>query len=228
MLVVDKNFEFSRREQAEWLEHGIATIRVDSMQEAIEKLNKEEFFIVAINADNIKYLPLLRVMRDITPMLIFVISSNITAKEYKEALDNGADVYCPFFESAKENVQMGMAMINRHSERNAQPRKPVKIIAYQELLVYPKFNKVYCHDEEIDLTKIEYDIYHYLISNPNQPLSVRQIYRKVWGRDSDEASHQTLWQHISRIRKKFQTINHTGCIENRRGMGYCFTTAAKN
>ena len=64
MLVVDKDIEVSMREQAEWLKHGIPAVRVNTMQEAIEKLTKEPFLFTAINADNIHYLPLLKVMRD--------------------------------------------------------------------------------------------------------------------------------------------------------------------
>lgn len=50
MLVVDKNIEVSLREQAEWKKHGIDTVQVNTMQEAIEKLTKESFLFTAINA----------------------------------------------------------------------------------------------------------------------------------------------------------------------------------
>lgn len=228
MLAVDSNIEVSQREQAAWMEQGIATIRVDSMQEAIEKLNKEYFLIVAINADNINYLPLLRVMRDVTHLLIFLITSNYTATEHKEALDNGADVFGTFLGSSEENVQTALAMINRHSERSTMPKKPVRMMAYRGLLFYPKYRKVFYRDAEIDLTKTEYDIFNLLISNPNQPLPPNVIYRKVWGKEYEQTAQQDLWQHISRLRKKFKDANHEGCIENRRGMGYCFSTRAKN
>lgn len=167
-LTVDSNIAVSQREQAAWMEQGIATVRVDSMQEAIEKLDKENFLFVAINADTINYLPLLRVMRDVTPILIYVITSNFTAKEHKEALDNGADAYVAFQGSAEENVQTAMALISRHSERIAMPKKPVKLITYRGLLFYPKYSKVFYRDAKIDLTKTEYDIFNLLTSNPNQ------------------------------------------------------------
>lgn len=224
MLAVDSNIEVSRREQIAWLEQGIATVRVDTMQEAIEKLNKEEFFIVAINADNIKYLPLLRVMRDVTHLLVFIVTSNFTSKDQAEALHSGADVFVPFLGSSEENVLSALATIHRFSERSTMPKKPAGLMTYKGLLFYPKFHQVFFRDEEIKLTSIEFDLFHYLISNPDQPLTFRQIFRKVWGKEYDEASHQILWQHMYRLRQKFKAANHEGCIESRRGMGYCFST----
>lgn len=186
MLAVDKDIEVSKMEQTEWLKHGIVTVRVDSMQEAIERLNTGDFFFVAINADSINYLPLLRVVRDVTHIIVFVITSNYTAKGHNEALDNGTDAYVAFLGSSEENVQMAMALVNRHSERNAMPKKPVRMITYRGLLFYPKYRKVFYRDAEIDLTKTEYDTFNLLITNPNQPIPPSMIYRKVWGKEYEK------------------------------------------
>jgi len=93
MLEVDKDIEVSKREQTEWLKHGISTVRVDTMQEAIEKLTKEPFLFTATNAGNVNYLPLLKTMRDTAPTFIFIIDTNYTTEKEVEALHNGADVY---------------------------------------------------------------------------------------------------------------------------------------
>lgn len=228
MLAVDSNIEVSEREQAAWKDQGVTTVRVSSMQEAIEKLSKEKFFIVVINADSINFLPLLRVMRDITHLLIYIITTNYSTKEHKEVLDNGADAYVAFSGNAAENVQMAMALVNRHIERDMMPKKLTSMITYQGLFFYPKWRKVFFRDVEIDLTKTEYDIFNLLITHPNQPLPPSTIYRKVWGKEYEEAAQQDLWQHISRLRKKFKAANHDGCIVSRRGMGYCFSTRPKD
>lgn len=48
---------------------------------AVEKLTKESFYLVAINGDNVNYLPLLKIMSDISPVHIFVILSDFTVEK---------------------------------------------------------------------------------------------------------------------------------------------------
>jgi len=63
------------------------------MPEALKLLTKIDFLLVVIVAGNIEYLPHLKLMRDMKPMPILVVSSKYNASEKSEAIQLGADEY---------------------------------------------------------------------------------------------------------------------------------------
>lgn len=227
MLVVDKNIEVSRVEQAEWLKHGIPTVRVDTMQEAIERLTKESFLFTVINADNVNYLPLLKVMRETALTLIFIIATECTVEKTIEAIRNGADVFTEFNADVEQNVQLALAQLLRCAERDVAPKNPHGMMIYENFLVLSDSRRVYYHDERITLTKKEYDLLHYFIANHDISLSYRKIYRRVWGGDITETSRKTLLNTVDKLKRKIAEMNSDhNYFLNEREHGYIFSAKA--
>lgn len=77
---------------------------VRSMPEALKLLTKMDFLLVIIINDGIEYLPYLKLMRDMKPMPILVLSSKYTAFEKLEAIQLGADEYLPYPSTVEEAV----------------------------------------------------------------------------------------------------------------------------
>lgn len=223
ILAVDKNIEISQNIQAEWQKRRIDTVRVDTMQEAIEKLIKESFLFVGINADNISCLPMLSIMAGMTPTPILINTSNFTVRDQTEALRNGADGYAPFHENINESIDSALALLQRLSERSKQPyKKPSEPVIYENIIISLPYRQAFYNDKEIKLTKTEFDLLHYFISNHGKVLSYRQIYRKVWGNEYQDLSHKNLWNHVFNVRKKL--LKAAGCeyIETEINVGYRF------
>lgn len=227
MLVVDKNIDTSLREQAEWLNHGISTVRVDTMREAIEKLTKEPFLLSAINADNVSYLPLLKTMRITAPTFICIIASNYTTEREVEALHNGADVFTQFNGNVKLNVQLALAQLLRCKERDTPPKVPPGMTVYENFLVLSNARRIFYNDEKIKLTKKEYELLYYFITNHDLSLSYQKIYRKIWSREIDEASRKLLLNFIDKLRKKItKASGGRNYFINEREQGYTFSANA--
>jgi len=221
MLAVDGDVEVSLREQAVWQQYGIYTIRTNSMQEAIKELSRGHFLFTAINADNINYLPMLKIMREAAPTPIFIITSHFTIEKQVEAFLNGADVYAPFQEDVEEHILLALAVFQRYHERDRQAnRPPIVIMTYEKLFVFPAFRQVFCNDIEIHLTKMEFNILVYLMDNRGYVLSYTQIYREIWGLGYDDSAHNILWSHMLNLRKKIALAAGNGYIENVRDVGY--------
>ena len=85
--------------------NDICSIRLDTMSGALIKLGRDDFLLIAINADNINYLPVLHVMRKVTSTPIYIITTDFHVADQVVSLKNGADVYAPFHGSTKENVE---------------------------------------------------------------------------------------------------------------------------
>lgn len=93
-------------------------------------------------------------------------------------------------------------------------------IEIQGIIIYLDKHKVYRNNNEIILTRLEYDLLLELVKNQNIVLYRDTLYRKVWG-DDLVGETRTLDLHIQRLRKKLnwadviKTIYRTGyCLEN--------------
>lgn len=221
MLVIDKDIEFSLRQQAAWLNHGIPTVRVDTMQEAIEKLTKGSFYLVAINGDNVNYIPLLKIMCDMSPVHIFVLLSDFTIEKQNEAYINGATGCAKFQDDPEANVQSALAYLQSINARS-RPKRVPKIVACGNLSIIHDHHQVFCNDAEVPFTKLEYRLLYYLLINRNMKLSYRQISRRVWRKEL--VSQNTIYQVIFRLRAALdKAAFNGGYIDSVSGMGYRFS-----
>lgn len=224
MLTVDKNLEFFLKEQTEWDKQGITAVRVDSMQEAIQKLSKETFFFTLINADNVNCLPLLKVISSATSSPIFIVTSHFTLYSQIEAFQNGADAYAPFQRSTDENVKLALALWQRYSERSKQIKNKVSFISYKNLFVTDTFRQAFYDDKEIELTAMEFDLLHLLIENRGHVLNHEQIYKHVYGDENTVDTANAVWCLTGRLRQKLSSVEPDigNYIQTVRHVGYKF------
>ena len=85
--------------------------------------------------------------------------------------------------------------------------------------------KVFRDQQEILLTKTEYDIFLYLLQNPNRVLTYTQIYEKIWMEPDYGEARKLVSHHVQAIRRKLNlgedSSIHLRCI---RDVGYSLET----
>lgn len=89
-------------------------------------------------------------------------------------------------------------------------------ILEDEKRVYLKNNDKF---EELELTKVEYDILYSFLLRPNVVLSRERIMDLVWGQDCN-VTDRTVDTHVSKLRKKLKSYEDS--VETVRGFGYRF------
>jgi len=219
-LAIEKDITVHDKEKALWHKCGVSNIRVDSMTAGIEKAINNQFLFIVINADNINYMPELESLRAITNDPIFIATSTFTIEEQVKALHNGADFYWNF-SGSENNMKTILAVIHRINERAKQLKTPVQLITHRNILVLPSYRQVFVNDKEVELTKIEFDILYYIMSNNGHVLSYEQIFYDVWGYECDELTDEVVKSAIKRLRKKIDgEEKHNSLIQNVRGVGY--------
>jgi two-component system alkaline phosphatase synthesis response regulator PhoP len=221
LLAVDNDNDVFERENAVWVKRGFEVDRAHNMAEGIQKLMTNEYLFVAINGDVIAFMPMLRAMRNVTTVPIFVLTRKYTIQERIEAITNGADVYAEWADLTEQNVEVAMAFLTRHGERAHTPITPPRVIAHGELLIMPDERRVFVHDTEVIFTKTEFDILHYLRVNRGAVRTYSQIFREVWGEEYEDESYRVLHTHIKRMKQKL-TDAGGDYIENVRNIGYRF------
>ena len=99
-----------------------------------------------------------------------------------------------------------------------QTQVPEQLI-YKGLSVNIPKKKVTINNEEISLTKKEFEILLLLLQNQGRVFSREDILAKVW-HDEVYVLDRTIDVNITRLRKKIG--EYGACIVTRLGYGYCF------
>lgn len=82
---------------------------------------------------------------------------------------------------------------------------------------------VLVHGEEIDLTVIEFDAFHLLISNRRRVITFEMISDRVWGYDYEPTTPKAIHNLMSRIKQKLKIApDIPDYISSVRGVGYKF------
>ena len=81
--------------------------------------------------------------------------------------------------------------------------------------------KIFRDQQEIPLTKTEYEIFLYLLQNPNRVLTYTQIYERIWKEPDYGEARKLVSHHVQSIRRKMNLEKDSGiylrCI---REVGY--------
>jgi DNA-binding response OmpR family regulator len=81
-------------------------------------------------------------------------------------------------------------------------------------------------DQQINLTRKEYELLLYFVSNKNKVVTKESIVEHLWGDDIDLAdSYDFIYSHIKNLRKKLTQAGCPDYIKAVYGMGYKFTIA---
>jgi len=163
---------------------------------------------------------ILRKRRDTATLPIIFCTARDTEADKIEGLDIGADGYIAKPFSVAE-VMARVRSVLRRSQH--QPKIATEdsdnIIRFEDLEINQLKKRCTISDEEISLTRKEFDILVLLLSNRGSILSREQIMKRVWS-DEVVVLDRTIDVNITRMRKKLGKYgNH---IITRTGYGYGF------
>jgi DNA-binding response OmpR family regulator len=97
------------------------------------------------------------------------------------------------------------------------------IISFDQLQLNLQDKTAIVEGKVIDLTRKEYDLLLYFISNKNKVISKNAIAEHLWGDDMDMAdSFDFIYSHIKNLRKKLVQSGSPDYIKSVYGMGYKF------
>ena len=225
-ISVEKNIDGFKFYEKLWKKRGISGIMATSMSECIRKAvsinnsNADELYFIDIVADDIKYLPQLTVLDDEVDCPILIATSKYDEDEHDEAIRRGADYYGTYRDDPKKNISMVMNVINGYN-RIKRSKGASTVLANDTVLLSSSRRVVFVNDEEVELTKIEFDLLHHFMDNRGQALSYEDIYVHVWEDKYNDTFKMAIKTAIKKLRKKITNDeNENSLIENIRGHGY--------
>ncbi len=149
---------------------------------------------------------------------VIIISAKNSLDDKISGLDIGADDYLtkPFHLS---ELNARLRSLNRRKSF-----KGSKEIQFQEINIVPESGVAYINQKAIELTKKEYDLLLFFITNKNRVLTKEAIAEHLWGDHVDASdSFDFIYTHIKNLRKKLIEYGCKDYIKTAYGMGYKFT-----
>jgi len=191
-LSIEKNVESFESYRAMWNERGADGIIVGSMTEGIakaveiEKSKTDELYFIDIIADEIDFLPQLKILSEETNAPILVATYHFSEEQHLEVLNNGADFYAQLSKEPKRNIDGVLAVIHSINQRARKRKAPNRILAHGDILILADRHKAFVKDRELSLTGTEMRIFQYLMANRGNVLEHGQICRKIYDGEYDE------------------------------------------
>lgn len=149
---------------------------------------------------------------------IIIISARNAVEDRIKGLDIGADDYITKpFDLSELNARV-KAIIRR---RNFDAQNEIH---FNEISINPYDRSVQVNDKMLTLTKKEFDLLVFFVSNQNRVVTKESIAEHLWGDDMDMAdSYDFIYSHLKNLRKKIQEAGGEDYIETVYGIGYKFT-----
>jgi DNA-binding response OmpR family regulator len=151
---------------------------------------------------------------------VIIISAKNSLDDKLTGLKEGADDYLvkPFH--LPELAARVAAIIRRKSFDGHN------LVAYDVLRIDLNNRLLSINGKDIDLTKKEYELLLYFLSNKNKVISKHALASHLWGDDMDMAgNYDFIYTHIKNLRKKLLKEGAPDYIKSVYGVGYKFSLA---
>ncbi len=148
-----------------------------------------------------------------------IITARGAVEDRIRGLDIGADDYLP----------KPFALAELHARIMAVARRKFQIgspdVRLGEFVMDIQGRRLMHGDKEVEITKKEFDLLHYLAINHDKVLARHQLYEHIWGNTLDDQYDSNFIDvHIKNIRKKLSAWAPAPWLETVRGVGYRIST----
>lgn len=146
---------------------------------------------------------------------VIVISAKDSLEDKIWGLELGADDYLSKpFHLAELNARVKSVLRRKH-------RDGEHAIVMGNVRLLPDSFQVWINNEQLELSRKEYDILHYFMNRPNRMVNKNTLAESVWGDHIDQVDNfDFIYAQIKNLRKKLK--NHQASIEIKAvyGFGY--------
>lgn len=145
---------------------------------------------------------IIKKIREISMIPIIIITAKNSDSDKARGLSLGADDYVTKPFSIVELSARIKANIRRVSTYD-MPQYQKKFLNLKDLTIDLTAHTIKRNDENIDLTRTEFDILVYMLKNKNHALSKESIYQAIW-KEPYYGNENVLNTHMNRLRNKLK------------------------
>ena len=154
-------------------------------------------------------------IRSFSSAYVLILTARTDELDKVLGLSVGADDYVTKPFSPSELVARVRALLRRPRHQAGEGRR-----TFGDLVIDPLAREVRVGDEQVALTRIEFDLLETLSSSPRRAFNRRQLIERVWGLDWYGDEH-VVDVHMSNLRRKLDAPHGSGrYVRTVIGVGY--------
>lgn len=183
---------------------GYQTFSAANGLEALAVFESEplDLIILDVMMPNMDGLETCRRIRQVSTIPIIVLTALDEESDKVTALDLGADDYLTKPFGIEELLARMRAMLRRVSWDGGTDSVR-KVLRHGDVELNVQAHTATCRGQQLDLTRTEFDLLHYLMLNAGKALPHRLILQNVWGTEyGNEAEYLRVY--IGRLRRKIE------------------------
>lgn len=149
---------------------------------------------------------------------IIIISAKDSIDDRIAGLNLGADDYLPKpFHLSELSARIAAVIRRRRFDGN-------KVLVLNELTIDAMAKTIAVHNVSLDLTRKEYDLLLYLVTNKNRVISKNAIAEHISGDGADVFDNfDFIYAHMKNLKKKLTAAGCADYVKSIYGMGYKFS-----
>jgi len=193
----------------------------DNFSKASEKAAIYEYDIILLDitlpdGNGLDLLPVIR--KHNVKAGVIILSAKNSLDDRISGLDMGADDYLTKpFHLSELNSRIRSLLRRRNFSGS-------DIITFKEISINTESKIVSINDQQLKLTRKEYDMLLFLIINQNRVMTKEAIAEHLWEDNIELAStYDFIYTHLNNIRKKIKAAGGIDYVTTLYGMGYKFT-----
>lgn len=229
ILVVDDEEDLCEILQFNLQNEGYEVDTVHSAEEAL-KMNLTDYHLILLDVmmgeiSGYRMADMLRKQPETASIPIIFITARDTENDKVTGFNLGADDYIAKPFSIREVAMRVKAVMRRTANSNpvlqktSLPPKEQRLLQYEKLTIDPDRKRVSIGENEVSLTKKEFEILTLLLTNIGHVFSREEILARIW-EDDVMVLDRTVDVNMTRLRKKIGEYGKL--IITRQGYGYCF------
>jgi DNA-binding response OmpR family regulator len=201
-------------------EEGYRCEQAGTVELGSEKVNLYEYdcMLVDIGLPDGSGLSLIKELKKCHPETgIIIISAKNSMDDKVSGLDLGADDYLTKpFHLPELNSRIKSLLRRRKFEGKQE-------LVIDKITIWPENRQVLTNAELLQLTRKEFDLLMFFVSNRGRVLSKESIAEHLWGDFADSAdSFDFVYSHVKNLRRKLLERTGTDYFQNVYGTGYTF------
>lgn len=165
---------------------------------------------------------LLKLIRQIKPLPILILSSSSNSSERIAALKAGAHGYLEKPYHLEECLAHAQSLMNLYTDLQPSESRRYTWAFGMDLIIDPVRHQATLKGKPLNLTRKEFALLFTLASHAGQVLTREQLYSAVWNENSGYNIDESVKAHIKALRKKLLPAGKE-YIKNEWGIGYRFS-----
>jgi DNA-binding response OmpR family regulator len=222
ILVIEDEKNLSRFIELELKYEGYEVGLAYDGRDGLDQALNEEWDIILLDLmlPGLNGLEVCRRVRQVKAIPILMITARDSVMDRVSGLDSGADDYIvkPF---AIEELLARLRAVFRRAVKE-DPAQQTSF-QFRDIIVYKESRQVFKLEDEIDVTKREYDLLLAFLENKNIVLTREVLLNKVWGYDT-EVETNVVDVYVRYLRNKIDSPGEESYIQTVRGTGYVMRT----